>query len=190
MTNSTEIVEVYIVGGGISSVKSKNIVGFCHCSLHCGYMTANTIDGHACLEKECRYFEKYDSSEYWEKLQNKEKIQKRENEKREMQKLANKKHMERLENRLDSIKTFAERLVGYTGHHEVHIAKIEQLAKNNYKIFYVTDDREYCRDDFTKYVSKSLKKSFAAGNFEFQRMKNAYGEYATWDEWLHRRKWK
>ena len=189
MTNTSEIVEVYIVGGGISLVKSKNIVGYCHCALHRGYMTSNTVKTRDCLEKGCHYLEKYEDSGYWKALRDREEDEKRRKEQLEREKLAEQKRAAKLQKKLDSMKTIAEQLIGDTSHYEVHITKIEKLSNYNYKIFYVTDDSGYYHNGFTKYVAENMKKAFGAG-FAFQRVKNIYGEYATWNEWIHRRKWK
>lgn len=189
MTNTSEIVEVYIVGSGVSAVKSKNIVGFCHCGLHRGYMTSKTIKSHECLEKACHHLEKYEDCSYWKTKREYEEAQRRKKEQLKLDKFIEQKRAKELQNKLDSMKMIAEQLIGDTSHYEVHITKIEQISKYNYKIFYVTEDSDFCYSTFTKYVAENMKKSFGAG-FAFQRMKNAYGEYATWYEWVHRRKWK
>ena len=49
---------------GTISEESKH-VGFCFNNTHRGYLTKKLMDEHQCLEKNCRYFKKYENSPYW-----------------------------------------------------------------------------------------------------------------------------
>ena len=49
------------------------VVGYCHCKLHKGHLTANLMREHECVQKGCHYFEKYEDAAFWQiKSKNKE----------------------------------------------------------------------------------------------------------------------
>ena len=45
--------------------KRENSIGYCHYSQHLGYVNDNIIKKHQCLEKQCKYLERYEDNIYW-----------------------------------------------------------------------------------------------------------------------------
>jgi hypothetical protein len=43
----------------------KEAIGYCHCSLHRGYITVKNYKSHKCGEKQCNYFQRYTDSDYY-----------------------------------------------------------------------------------------------------------------------------
>lgn len=42
-----------------------NAIAYCHHENHIGYLNENLMKKHKCLEKQCRYLEKYEDKHYW-----------------------------------------------------------------------------------------------------------------------------
>ena len=51
-----------------SGVKKTKILGYCHFNQHKGYITPEILKEHNCIEKGCRYFNKYDTPK-WKELE-------------------------------------------------------------------------------------------------------------------------
>lgn len=45
--------------------RTEKPIGFCHCSLHKGYVSPDLLKKHNCLGRECRYFCRYNDSPYF-----------------------------------------------------------------------------------------------------------------------------
>ena len=43
----------------------QNAIAFCHNPQHVGYLNANIMKAHKCLEKQCKYLNKYEERPYW-----------------------------------------------------------------------------------------------------------------------------
>jgi hypothetical protein len=187
MVSTNEYTQVFIVGGGLTVIKSKNVVGYCSCRLHPGYMTSSTVKNHECIKKGCHFLKKYDDYGYWTAREQEELAKKKEKEAQRLQKQIDAIKQKELQKKLDMLKIVAEQLVGDLSRYDVHITKVIELSQNKYKIFYVTDDSGFCRYEFTKYVAENMEKSYDK-SFVFTRMKNYDGSYATWYQWQHRPK--
>lgn len=61
----TTVVKVRMLGNAIVPIAHKRIVGCCHHTLHTGKLTRKIMEQHNCLDKQCRYFEKYPEAGYW-----------------------------------------------------------------------------------------------------------------------------
>lgn len=49
------------------------VIGYCHCKLHKGCLTAKLMREHECVQKGCNYFEKHEEAIFWQtKQKNKE----------------------------------------------------------------------------------------------------------------------
>lgn len=49
------------------------VIGYCHCKLHKGCLTAKLMREHECVQKGCHYFEKHEDALFWQtKNKNKE----------------------------------------------------------------------------------------------------------------------
>ena len=54
----------------------KNAIAFCHNPKHVGYLNCSLMKNHRCLEKQCRYLQKYEEKEYWIKKSIKQALKK------------------------------------------------------------------------------------------------------------------
>lgn len=51
----------------------SKVIGYCHCKLHKGCLTARLMKEHECVQKGCHYFEKHEDALFWQtKNKNKE----------------------------------------------------------------------------------------------------------------------
>ena len=49
------------------SCNKENAIGYCHHNMHKGYLSVAEARRHRCMEKQCRYFSKYEDRKYWMK---------------------------------------------------------------------------------------------------------------------------
>jgi hypothetical protein len=56
---------IAIACGGTSPVNLCSVTGYCSNSWHRGYVTKTVFKRHKCIEKGCRFFEKFDEFPYW-----------------------------------------------------------------------------------------------------------------------------
>jgi len=54
---------VYLINGDYRVMDIKMLVGYCHCSLHKGFLTKNLYKHHECAVKKCPFLEKFDDYE-------------------------------------------------------------------------------------------------------------------------------
>lgn len=155
-----------------------NIVGYCTCDTHRGYLSKVLLRNHKCIEKGCPFLTKH-NEEYWGQRTYRE--QKRINEKTQnKQKKAIKKEQNQQEQEfLNYCKMTAQRLASELGFDMI----ITRVSRNNdnklncdYIIHYVSN-RKF--DDFKLYFSlaKCLSKSFKK-TFRFRRIRTLTGELA------------
>ena len=55
------------INGG--QIECKDVVGYCHCNTHPGYLLTKQLKDHECLKKECPWFEKNADSVYFRRKQ-------------------------------------------------------------------------------------------------------------------------
>ena len=128
------LVNVRLITGLHVEMQRRNIVGCCHCATHPGKLTKQLMLDHNCIEKECRYFEKYDYASYW---RGKQQIQQAKERKREEQKKV--KEREKLQSeRLKSIQQEMQVILDDLSY-SMEIIRLEQIEAKRYKVFYVSD---------------------------------------------------
>lgn len=67
--------------------RAKEPIGYCWCFTHRGYLNVKLMEEHECLEKQCKYLQKYTQHPYWGNLE-------REKEEKRLRKLEKKKRKE------------------------------------------------------------------------------------------------
>lgn len=87
-TKDTEYIEngiqfrrVPMVDGSFSRIETKALVGICHNPIHKGYLSVTLLNKHDCIDKECRYLERFEDYPYWVRQRNKESEKNRRKEK-------------------------------------------------------------------------------------------------------------
>ena len=48
-------------------VRKKGKIGYCWCKTHRGYLTEKILKDHECLQKNCRYLEKFPNEAFWQR---------------------------------------------------------------------------------------------------------------------------
>lgn len=110
------------------------IVGCCHNQIHPGKMTRKLMQAHDCLGKQCRYFEKYESSTYWAEQEQKQKQRQAQKEQKRQAKEAGRAAQTKALEIVDALQDYAD-LCGY----DIDIIAVKQERKNLYKVFYVSE---------------------------------------------------
>lgn len=120
---------VFLLGKFHPRVRSSIICGFCHSKLHPGYVSDKLIEEHNCIQKNCKYFEKFPDWPYWtnkKKMSNKKKI---------------KKYVKKLEeNYLESLKDLAQETIDTLNLPIIVTSVRENKNKTALNIFYVSDN--------------------------------------------------
>ena len=73
--------------------RTKDPIGYCWYYMHRGYLNTKLMREHECLEKECKYLQKYETHPYWEEVE-------REKEKKRLRKIEKKKRKQEERERL------------------------------------------------------------------------------------------
>ena len=63
--------------------KPEQRVGYCWSEIHRGYLTPSMLKEHECIQKQCKYFQKYEDSPYWKR---KAEIKEKKRERKDMKK--------------------------------------------------------------------------------------------------------
>ena len=73
------------VNGGKCDIGQR--IGYCWLEKHRGYITKQILEEHRCIEKNCRFFQKYEDAQYWREKEKQRKLRKEgKREKKEIQK--------------------------------------------------------------------------------------------------------
>jgi hypothetical protein len=169
--NEDKYVKVKIISGESVTVKEKNIVGFCLCDRHRGYITRTNLKNHDCIAKKCPFLRKKKDNPYWENV----KIFK---DKRKQQKQA---FSDMKKNNARQEKLWAgecQRIADLSGYPITIISVKKLTAKNKVMIFYVSGKN---KDDSHRF--RLLAKEFSDRyqiNAEIRHIKNLDGDYVTY----------
>lgn len=162
---------VKIVGGGVEVVTVNSIVGYCHSSVHSGYVTKNVVKRHDCIKKECALFEGFYDYPFWESFQKTQEIKVQKKLENQEQKRARKER----ELYLEEIKNEASRWVIQLGY-PILISSVKEIKTNYFIVFYASES--YTNDVELYYdIAVKLHDRFSA-KFSLRRIKKANGGYA------------
>ena len=175
-------------------IDSHNVVGYCHYAEHEGLLEVKDFKEHRCLQKQCSHFQPFPYYPYAKKhpeilqlpvLQEESAAP----EDKPQPKKATKKERQaaKLANRLQNIQLMTEQLFAETDSYFMHVVRVEQLHKQEYKIFLVSDEDKRYHLAFLSYVEVSLKKMYP-GEYIFHRIPSLHGTYATKYDIEHRNK--
>ena len=142
-----------------------NVVGYCHCDTHRGYINKNILRKHNCLEKQCPFFKKH-NDEYWNTREATEQSQHNKKQRIKMKKALEKERQKFEQRFFDQCKQIAQQIADDYQYDII----ITRVAFNNnaslhcdYLINYVSDKKF---DDFKMYfpltslLSREFQKSF------------------------------
>ena len=169
------------------TVSIRSIVGYCHYSLHKGYLTDTLMDAHDCLGKNCAFFERFDDYPYWVREANrkKEKVKRLERCQDEQARQAEQKAKN--EQRFEFLRIRAQEIADANSF-PIIITRVAPAAsgkRNEYAINYVSD-AQY--NDYYPYFDLVVQLSRqVGGRYVLRHLKLPDGRYATTQDWNERR---
>ncbi|MBQ8967271.1 PSP1 C-terminal domain-containing protein [Ruminococcus sp.] len=163
-------VQVRLITGEVVTVKEENVVGFCHCSTHKGYVTKTVMKNHNCLEKNCHHLKKFSEKAYWENYEASLKSKKEEKQLLSARKKPEQEREQRWKRECQRIAELSE--------YPITIISVRKLAdKSKVMIFFVSDESI---DDSRRYIM--LAREFADTHMiksEIRHIRDIDGEYVT-----------
>jgi hypothetical protein len=63
--DTDKIRHLRFIDGVCRYVRTADVVGFCHCDVHKGYLNSTLLKKHECIEKNCSFLEKYEGFPFW-----------------------------------------------------------------------------------------------------------------------------
>jgi len=184
-SKTANVLDVRLANGNKCKMKDTKLLGYCHCQLHEGYLTAAILCEHDCIKKQCHHLEKYASHPYWAYLEwkKKEKAKHRTTMKEIRSKLIN------TDIEMEKLVVAAQRLADGMDY-PIIITRIAHKATSDkdyeFVINYVSDD---LFDDWHLYfdLAISLAKCYG-GKYTLRHLKLPNGKYASINDWNNRRK--
>lgn len=172
-----EVVRTRLITDSVIDLKRKNIVGWCHNSMHPGTVDKKICMSHDCLGKQCFYFEQNPVSSYIislnEKKKNREKVRE---EKKKKHSEANElvTMQKEWQNYLDSVES------------DMQIVRLEKVAPKEYTLFYVSNNRFYdvnCFPEFTGMIKTLYPRVWV----NLRHIRDLNGYFVTREEFAARR---
>ena len=178
-TNRGEYSDVKLINGGYTHIRTDQLIGYCHCMAHKGFLSKTLLHTHECIDKQCPFLERFEDYPFWH---NYYKYEKKKQDTKNAKKL--RKERERLEAEfLEAIKAKAQHIADGGGM-EILITQVIRKGDPHspkYIIYYVskakTED-EVCYLPIANKLHKTYDKPFY-----LKHMKLPNGSYATVDDW-------
>lgn len=180
MARAEEFRKVKLITGETKTVGLRSIVGYCHCDAHKGYITVPLYKNHECAKKNCGFLEVFRRYPYWRnkrkdenakglhKLCQKEKKREKEEKDRE------------LNAHLAELKAEVELLIK-KWEFSIEMTSIKMTAEKEYKIFYVSEQRENDWLQYNKLATTMNGRHHAT--FSLIHVVLPDGRFATIDDW-------
>ena len=167
--DSNGYVYVKLISGKRKYALRKDIVGFCHCSLHEGSISKSLLKEHDCIGKKCVYFER-NNKEYWNIVDSQNN---RKREKKERRKAIQIK----AKNEIEEWKQCAQRIAD-TFDYNLRVTSVKKPGEKQHYIIYYISEWEY--DDRVRFGELATTFGYAmAGKAELRHVKELDGSYAV-----------
>lgn len=155
----------------------NEIIGFCHNKLHKGHLTQKLIKQHECLEKQCKYLEKYTDKPFWKHLE-KKKLAKQNHKNYKKRK----KELENSEKQInDELKNEFQEIADIFAP-DMLITSVRRTKYPYYSIFYVSDNSYADFREYQDFITQ-LKLIHSNWRFHLQHIKDLNGKFITRDEY-------
>lgn len=184
-SQNTVIVKAKLITG-TEVVYLNNIVGFCHCYTHKGFLTKNLLRQHDCINKECPFLEKYRDYPFWEHF---DRVQENLSKKKTEIKLKKKNAVIEKNAEQKQLNEMLEKARGIQDRLNYSII-ITSIKKDDHQFDYVINYvSSRPRDDWGRYVPLALElRKIYGRTFRINHIKNVDGTYATITDYKSRRK--
>ena len=178
-----KFIKVRLLGGEVRVLLRENVIGCCHCTTHRGSLTKMLLYKHKCLEKKCRYLERYKDRSFWAEYR-----KQKQPAKSEACKLrAEKKAQKRAEGSLlcglrDSFQRYAD-AVGA----EILVVRVEPVNRHTYRAFYVSDNPFPDWNMLSAFV-EAVERVYRAHRVSLRRIRDLDGHLVTREEYYARKR--
>lgn len=185
-THTNSEFRLLVFADGKYRLSHKNAVaGFCHCHIHKGYLDVGLVKSHNCIEKECRYLQKFDDAPYWKHIENKKKIKQQRKDAKKRRQSDIERKQAAVENRMDSLMNKAQSIADKLGYDIIITRAVPRSeSKENYEyILNYVSDNDF--DDWYMYfdLAVTLGKSIG-GKYILKHMRYPDGRYVSIENWL------
>ena len=165
----TEYTECILASGKMEIINKKNLIGFCHYSLHRGFITRAVLKTHNCDGKGCHYLEKFEEHPFWIE-------RKRQKDRKKDRKIIAKNAARNKEKKEEAYKTIAIQLSKKFRYSMEIISVRKDANEDKFIVFYISpnpfDDKSYF-----SMLEKELEKNINRP-VELRHIKEADGSYA------------
>lgn len=189
LKNGIQFRRVPMINGSFSRIETQALVGICHNPIHKGYLSVTLLKKHDCINKGCRYLEKFEDYPYWvrqrsietEKNKRKEEIRQAQQEQADQQKKLNQK--------METLRTTAQEIANELGY-QIHITRVAVLQEiqisrfvtlYEYVVNFTSDAKE---NDNLKFFPLALRmRKVYGGKYFLRHIRGVDGNYLTTEEW-------
>jgi hypothetical protein len=171
-----EVITVLLLGDKRITIARKNLVGCCHNIIHPGRLTQKLMEEHECLQKNCRFFEKYPEATYW-RAQEQKQIARLVSRARRKHK---KEQAERERTQLAEFQACADQ-----GEEPLKIIRVQHESANVYKIYYVSQYAFRDGNRFPTFVA-AVRQAHPQYRLIFRHIQAEDGHFVTIQEYLNR----
>lgn len=160
----------------------RRIVGCCHNRIHPGKMTRHLLEQHNCLGKQCRYFERYDTSTYWADLDRKQDMKKRRRQEKQQKRAMELTQKEEMQEIVDELQDYAD-LCDY----DIDIIDVRQERTYLYTVFYISDNT-YPDGKLYSGLIEMASRAHPHWKLLLRHIKDEHGRFVTIDEFYARKR--
>lgn len=174
--------QVRLVNGDHRVLKADSVIGFCHYRLHPGHLTKRLLDEHQCLEKACRYLERYPEKPYWRELRGRAAEKEERKAKKKHTKARQREDREVMDALLEHLRSCAE-----AADEGMEVVRVQREDLCFYTVFYVSDNR-FADGDRFPYFTGMLHTAYPDWRFRFRHIRDIDGHFVTREEYARRKK--
>ena len=177
---NNELIKIKMLTGKVIQIKRKNVIGWCHHTLHKGAINRSILEEHDCLGKNCPYLERNSGSSFWlarkqeAELRAKQKQLKRANKEKDIL------HMKYLQYLADLWQSGLDQMES-----DMYIVRIEEENAFRYRVFYVSDNPFADGNRFPAFLDM-VKASHPQHSVNLRHIRDVDGHFVTRDEYFRR----
>ena len=180
--NYKELIQVKLLGGAVVRARRGNIIGYCHYAAHAGKLTRAILQRHRCIEKNCRFLERYTDVPFWterERKKNAKTLAKQRKKKQKAVLLAQEESMIELRDRFQSCADATASALD--------VVRVERPNGSAYVVFYVSDYDFADGNRFPEFLEK-LRQTHSHRRIILRHIKDEDGRFVTRAEYYARKR--
>lgn len=171
---SEKFIKARLLGGEVRILLRESVIGCCHSVAHPGKLTKLLLYEHKCLEKQCRYLERYKDRAFWAEYRKRKQPATSKYSKLR----AEKKGQKRAEGSLlRGLRDSFQRYADATGA-EILVVRVEPVNRHTYRAFYVSDNPFPDWNLFPAFL-EAVGRAYPSHNISLRRIKDLDGHFVT-----------